>query len=89
MITDIEMVLNLFSKPFFIFAQTKLSEAELEFFELDFETWYSKNNRLSALSVEGADFWRKEFNEEKMKTIRRLHHDFVVIQTFNRVTGRI
>ena len=89
MSSDIDMVLNLFSKQFFIFARIKLSEAELEYFELDFETWYSKNHRVSALSFEGADFWRREFNEEKMKTIRRLHHDFVVIQTFNRVTGRI
>ena len=87
--TDLEMVLNLFSKPFFSFAQTKLSEAELEFLELDFETWYSKYHRVSALSVEGADFWRREFNAEKMKTIRRLHDAFVARQTFNRVTGRI
>ena len=87
--TDLDMVLNLFSKQFFIFARTKLSEVELEFFDLDFESWYSKYHRVSALSAEGADFWRREFNSEKMKTIRRLHHEFVVIQTFNRVTGRI
>ena len=89
MSADLDMVLNLFSKPFFIFAHTKLSEVELEFFELDFEGWYSKYERVSALSVEGPDFWRREFNAEKMKTIRRLHHEFVVIQTFNRVKGRI
>jgi hypothetical protein len=87
--SDLDMVLNLFSKQFFEFAKLRLSESEVEYFELDFETWYSKNHRVAALNVEGTDFWRKEFNDEKLKTIRRIHHEFVSIQTFNRVTNRI